>query len=73
MHLIFRKGAGLDLEQHPHFKRWVEELAARPAIAKVNEDATRIRAEMQKAAESQAEVDIYDTKKNAEMLAEATK
>ena len=64
---------GLDLDSHPHFKRWVEELAARPAVAKVNEDATRIRAEMQKAAEGQAEVDIYDTKKNAEMLAEATK
>lgn len=66
------KTRGLDIDKHPAFKRWQDDLETRPAVTKINEDAARIREEMQKAAEGKPEVDIYDTKKNAEMLAQAT-
>lgn len=63
---------GLDLEAHPNFKRWLEAIAARPAVQKVEADVVRIREESAKAVEGKPEIDMHDTRLNAEMLARAT-
>ena len=64
------KDRGLDLDAHPHYKRWIEALEARKAVQWVNDEAARIREQM--ANETDPNVNIFDTKQNAEMLAKAT-
>lgn len=63
---------GVDKTAFPNFMRWFEAMEARPAVQRNNEMAAEIRARMDKAAEGQKAIDIYDTKDNAERLARAT-
>jgi GST-like protein len=58
---------------HPHFMRWFEAMEARPAVKKNNALTTEIRERMNKAAEGKPPVNIYDTKDNAQRLANASK
>lgn len=60
----------LDIDAHPHFKRWMDDLEGRKAVKWVNDEAARIREQMSK--ETDPNVNIFDTKQNAEMLAKAT-
>ena len=63
------KDRGIDRTAFPNFMRWFEAMEARPAVQRNNQMATKIRARMEKAAESRPHIDIYDTKDNAERLA----
>jgi GST-like protein len=67
------KDRGIDKAGFPNFMRWFEAMEARPAVRRNNELAVEIRARMNKAAESQPAVNIYDTKDNAERLTQATR
>ena len=67
------KDRGVDQAGFPHFMRWYEAMEARPAVQRNNQMANDIRARMNKAAETQPPVNIYDTKDNQQRLAEATK
>ncbi|NQV57635.1 MAG: glutathione S-transferase N-terminal domain-containing protein [Rhodospirillales bacterium] len=67
------KDRGLDDADHPNFMRWLAAMEARPAVQRNNEMATEIRERMAKDAEGKAEINMFDTKQNKEMLAEATK
>jgi GSH-dependent disulfide-bond oxidoreductase len=58
---------------HPHFMRWFEAMEARSAVKKNNALTTEIRERMNKAAEGKPPVNIYDTKDNAQRLANASK
>jgi len=67
------KNRGIDRTGFPNFMRWFEAMEARPAVRHNNKLATEIRERMNKAAESAAAVNIYDTRDNAERLARATR
>ncbi len=67
------KDRGIDAAGFPNFMRWYQAMEARPAVQRSNKLATEIRERMNKAAESQQAVNIYDTKDNGERLAQATK
>ena len=67
------KNRGIDRSGYPNFMRWFEAMEARPAVQRNNKLATEIRERMNKAAESAATVNIYDTRDNAERLARATR
>ncbi len=67
------KDRGIDASGFPHFMRWYETMESRPAVQRSNRLATEIRERMNKAAESAKPVDIYDTKDNADRLAQATR
>ena len=67
------KDRGVDRTGFPNFMRWYEAMEARPAVQRNNQMANEIRARMNKAAEAQPAVNIYDTKDNSQRLAEATK
>ncbi len=67
------KDRGIDAAGFPNFMRWYQAMEARPAVQRSNQLATEIRERMNKAAESQKPVNIYDTKDNGERLARATK
>jgi GST-like protein len=64
---------GVDKDGFPSFMRWFESMEARPAVQRNNQMALEIRARMDKAAEGQHSIDIYDTKDNSERLAHATR
>lgn len=63
---------GVDGTAFPNLMRWLDRMEARAAVQRTNQMAAEIRARMAKAAEGQAQIDIYDTKDNAERLARAT-
>lgn len=63
---------GVDKTGFPNFMRWFEAMEARPAVQRNNEMTTEIRARMEKAAEGQPSINIYDTKDNAARLTRAT-
>jgi GST-like protein len=67
------KDRGVDKAGYPNFMRWFGAMEARPAVQRNNRMATEIRERMNKAAEAKPAVNIYDTKDNAERLAQATK
>jgi len=66
------KDRGIDKTAFPNFMRWFESLESRPAIQRSNGMAAEIRARMNKAAEGQPVINIYDTKDNGERLTQAT-
>jgi GSH-dependent disulfide-bond oxidoreductase len=66
------KDRGIDKTAFPNFMRWFESLESRPAIQRSNGMAAEIRARMNKAAEGQPVINIYDTKDNGERLKRAT-
>jgi GST-like protein len=63
---------GVDGTAFPNFIRWLERMEARAAVQRNNQLAAEIRARMAKAAEGQVQINIYDTRDNAERLARAT-
>jgi len=67
------KDRGIDKAGHPHFMRWFEAMEARPAVQRNNQMAAAIRERMTRAAEARPAVNIYDTRDNAERLANATR
>ncbi len=66
------KSRGVSAATHPAFMRWFDAMEARPAVQRNNAMAAEIRERMNKAAEAKPAVNIYDTKDNAERLAQAT-
>ena len=50
----------------------LDRMEARAAVQRTNQMAAEIRARMAEAAEGQTQIDIYDTRDNAERLARAT-
>lgn len=66
------KERDISSENHPGFMRWFAAMEARPAVRRNNELAAVIRERMNKAAESTPQINIYDTKDNAERLTRAT-
>ena len=66
------KSYGVDPDAHPNFMRWIGAMEARPAVQRNNEMAVEIRERMAKAAEGKEEINMFDTKENAAMLARAT-
>ena len=56
----------------PNLMHWLDRMEARPAVQRNNQMTTEIRARMAQAAEGRAQIDIYDTKDNADRLARAT-
>lgn len=66
------KDRGIDKTAFPNFMRWLESVESRPAVQRSNEMAAEIRARMNKAAEGQPVINIYDTKDNGERLTRAT-
>ena len=67
------KDRGVDKAGYPNFMRWFEAMEARPAVQRNNRMAAEIRERMNKAAEAKPAVNIYDTRDNAERLANATR
>ena len=63
---------GVNKTSFPHFMRWFEAVESRPAVQRNNQMATEIRKRMDKAAEGQKTIDIYNTKDNAERLSRGT-
>jgi GSH-dependent disulfide-bond oxidoreductase len=66
------KDRGIDKTAFPNFMRWLESVESRPAVQRSNGMAAEIRARMNKAAENQPAINIYDTKDNGERLKRAT-
>jgi GSH-dependent disulfide-bond oxidoreductase len=66
------KDRGVDKTAFPNFMRWLESVESRPAVQRSNGMAAEIRARMNKAAENQPAINIYDTKDNGERLKRAT-
>ncbi|MEO6824940.1 MAG: glutathione binding-like protein [Nitrosospira sp.] len=66
------KDRGIDKTAFPNFMRWFESVEWRPAVQRSNEMAAEIRVRMNKAAEGQPVINIYDTKDNGERLTQAT-
>lgn len=66
------KDRDIDKTAFPNFMRWLESVESRPAVQRSNEMAAEIRARMNKAAEGQPVINIYDTKDNGERLTRAT-
>ena len=67
------KDRGIDKAGYPNFMRWYETMEARPAVQRNNKMAAEIRERMTKAAEGKQAINLYDTKDNAERLAQGTK
>jgi GST-like protein len=63
---------GVNKTSFPHFMRWFEAVESRPAVQRSNQIATEIRKRMDKTAEGQKTIDIYNTKDNAERLSRGT-
>jgi GSH-dependent disulfide-bond oxidoreductase len=63
---------GIDGTAFPNLRHWLDRMEARAAVQRANQMAAEIRARMAKQAEGQAQIDIYDTRDNAERLARAT-
>lgn len=67
------KDRGIDPAGFPNFHRWYAAMEARPAVQRNNELTVEIRTRMERAAEGKKAIDIYNTRDNAERLAQATK
>jgi len=67
------KDRGIDKAGYPNFMRWFEAMEARPAVQRNNKMAAEIRERMTKAAEGKQAINMFDTKDNADRLAQATK
>jgi GST-like protein len=67
------KDRGVDEAGYPDFMRWYRAMEARPAVQRNNAMAAEIRERMAKASANRPQVNIYDTKDNAERLNRATK
>ena len=67
------KNQSIDKPGFPHFMRWFEAMEARPAVQRNNLMATDIRARMNKSAEGQQLIDLFDTRDNASRLAHAAR
>ena len=63
---------GVDRAGFPHFLRWFEAMAARPAVRRNNEMTEAIRARMNKATEGKTAIDLFNTRDNADRLSRAT-
>lgn len=63
---------GVDGTAFPNLRHWLDRMEARAAVQRTNGMAAEIRVRMAKEAEGRAQIDIYDTKDNAERLARAT-
>jgi GST-like protein len=63
---------GVNKASFPHFTRWFEAAESRPAVRRSNQMVTEIRKRMDKAAEGQKTIDIYNTRDNEERLARGT-
>jgi GST-like protein len=63
---------GVDGTAFPNLMHWLDRMEARAAVQRTNQMAAEIRARMAKQAEGQVQIDIYDTRDNAERLARAT-
>jgi GST-like protein len=63
---------GVNKTSFLHFMRWFEAVESRPAVQRSNQMATEIHKRMDKAAEGQKTIDIYNTKDNGERLTRNT-
>jgi GST-like protein len=63
---------GVDGTAFPNLRRWLDRMGARAAVQRANRMAADIRARMAKEGEGKVQIDIYDTRDNAERLARAT-
>jgi GST-like protein len=66
------KDRGIDNTAFPNFMRWFDAVETRPAVRRNNEMAIEIRERMEEAAKNRPHINIYDTRDNAERLAQAT-
>jgi GST-like protein len=63
---------GIDSSNSPNFLRWFQAMEARPAVQRMKALAAQIEARLDRQTEGKQQVNLTDTKDNAERLAKAT-